>query len=129
MKNLDQKVVGIGLEGGALAVKVAIEGNHSEQSTQTVTLTMKPPQKLKGEMPTARHPVEADVIELLRTINAVRAGLQSAAENPLGFVLSTATASIDFVVKNDRTISIVWEGEYVHEQTNTLTLTLGASSE
>ena len=45
-------------------------------------------------------------------VDAVRAGLQSVGENPLGFVLSTATASIDFVVKNDGTISIVWEGEY-----------------
>jgi hypothetical protein len=127
LKNLDQKVVGVGLEGAILAFKAAIEGKHSEQSTQTVTISMTPPHKPKGAMLAAPPIAEADITELLRTINAVRAGLQSAHENPLGFTLSTATASIDFVVKNDGTVSIVWEGEYDHEQTNTLTLTLGTS--
>ena len=32
LKNLDQKVVGVGLEGTLLAFKAAIEGKHSEQS-------------------------------------------------------------------------------------------------
>src|SRR5579859_815276 len=61
LKNLDQKVVGVGLEGAILAFKAAIEGKHTEQSTQTVAVTMTPPTKPKGEMLTAPHIAEADV--------------------------------------------------------------------
>jgi hypothetical protein len=122
LKQLDQKMVGVGLSGTILSIAAAIEGKHQESESNSLQLTFSPP-PARPEMLAQRWNPEEDVAEAIQTINAVKQSLATAQNGALGFQVTGAQLELNFVVTNDGTINIVWEGEYHREVTNTLVLT------
>jgi hypothetical protein len=122
------KVVGTATRGGGVDFRVPFIGMQfkagakvTRQDTHTLDLTLAPPDLAGPEI--RDGDIETALVDAITTIRAIVA---SAAQGDDPWVLTDGTVDLTFVVTENGSISLGFEGELTNELTQTLRLSLTA---